>query len=201
MDASISANVNKLIEYLKPPQWYQNLNLWNLLILFITACIIVWYTYETKKLRIEAQKTNKYSFRPIVILDKIYGEYNGLREIKIKNIGKGPALNIESRISQINSKREYLNLRELILNEKFNNLNENGEKTLSRIRTIDQYLKANQTEFQYGIDSKFVIIFTYEDIVDFNYQTIILIENINGNPIIKKTITDEYNSGVLKKIL
>lgn len=156
------------------------------------------YTLETKKLRVEAQKTNKYSFRPVIVTKHITSEYGGRRDLKIKNIGKGPALNIECRISQIHKDGGYTNLRDLNPNEKFNNLSADEVQTIRRVTTIDQYSKAEESEFKHGATGKFAIVFTYEDVVGFKYQTVTLIEIISGTPVIKTTITNEYDSGNLK---
>jgi hypothetical protein len=200
MDATTSALLEKIVSYLVPSIWYKNLSFWNLVAVIITACIIVWYSWETRRLRIEAQKTNKYYFRPLVVSHYISSESGGRRYLKIKNIGKGPALNIECRISQIHKKDGYTNLRALSPNEKFNNLNVDEKQTIKRITTIDLYSKANGSEFMYGVTNKFVIIFTYEDWAGFKYFTVTQIDVIEGEPVIKKTITDEYNSGNLKNI-
>ena len=191
----------QLISVLAPPPWYINLNYWNSFVLLITGIIITWYTIETRKLRIEAQKTNKYSFRPIIVAKYITSESMGRRELKIMNIGKGPALNIEFRISQIHKEGGYTNLRDLAPHEKFNNLSADEKQDIRRITTIGSYSKAEGSDFINGIKNKFAIIFTYEDIAGFKYQTTTLIEVVKGAPIIKKTITAEYDTGVLKKIV
>lgn len=200
MDATSSTLLKEIANHLTPPVWYSNYDIWNMLILSITALIIFLYTLETKKLRVEAQKTNKYSFRPVIVAKYIFSEYGGRRDLKIKNIGKGPALNIECRISQIQKKGGYTNLRDLNPNEKFNNLSPDEMQIIRRITTIDQYSKAEESEFKHGIADKFVIIFTYEDIARFRYQTVTLIEMVGGTPVIKTTVTKEYDSGNLARI-
>lgn len=197
---TLATSLQQIATYLAPPVWYKNFELWNFLVLTITACIICWYTFETKKLRIEAQRTNKYSFRPIIVAKYITSSSGTTRELKIKNVGKGPALNIEFRISQLHKNGGYTNLRDLNQNEKFNNLSADEQQSIRGISTIDLYCKANGSGFEHGIRDKFAIIFTYEDLAAFKYQTVTLIEVIAGTPVIKKSITDEYGSGSLRRL-
>jgi len=201
MDASISVRLGEIAGYLATPIWYKNLDLWNIFALVITAGIIFWYTLETKKLRVEAQKTNKFTLRPVVVAKYITSESNGRRDLKMMNIGKGPALNIKCLISQIHINKGYTNLRDLASNEKFNNLGTDEKQAIRRITTIDLYRSADGSEFSHGIPGKFVIIFIYEDVAGYKYQTITLIEIIEGTPTIKTTVTDGYDSGKLKNIV
>jgi hypothetical protein len=56
-------------------------------ILALTATIVLWYTHETKRMKIEIAKQNLLQTRPILTVE--------LRDQKafVKNQGKGPALN------------------------------------------------------------------------------------------------------------
>ena len=177
------------------------LEFWNLITLIVTAVIILWYTWETKKLREEAQRTNKLSFRPVVVPKYLSSVSNDSRHMKIMNIGRGPALNIECRISQIHPNGGYTNLRDIAANEKFNNLSPDESQNLRGITTIDLYTQAKASEFKNGVQDKFAIIFTYEDIAKFPYNTVTLIEASDGNPVIKNTITNEYDTGNLASII
>jgi hypothetical protein len=58
--------------------------------LIITLGILIWYTWETRKLRIETVKQTELSLRPCVVLfgnDEVGSNY-------IENIGNGAALNV-----------------------------------------------------------------------------------------------------------
>lgn len=60
----------------------------NLLVLIVTATIVAWYTHETKKLRVEAQKQTELQLRPFVI-------FEATREcFQVRNIGNGTAINV-----------------------------------------------------------------------------------------------------------
>ena len=61
---------------------------WNNIILSLTAMIILWYTLETKRLSDLSKKQIEINIRPILI-----ARWDG-RTLRIKNIGRSPALNI-----------------------------------------------------------------------------------------------------------
>ncbi|MDP2693106.1 MAG: hypothetical protein Q8O88_05715 [bacterium] len=201
MDTTTSVLLEKFIAHTALPIWYENFNFWLVIVGVISVCLLCWYASETQKLRVEAQKTNKYSFRPVVVAKYISTLFNGSRELKMMNIGKGPALNIECRISQIMRNKGYTNLKDINANEKFNNLATDEKQTLRKITTIDQYIGAQGSEFSHGLRDIFAIIFVYEDVSKSRYQTVTLIEVMNGTPVIKRSIAAEYNSGRLKNII
>ena len=60
----------------------------NIIILTITTGVIIWYTWETRRLAKLTEKQIKINIKPIIVVSSISG---GLR---LKNIGKSPALNI-----------------------------------------------------------------------------------------------------------
>ncbi len=63
----------------------------------LTGAAIVWYTIETKVLRIETQKLTEIQIRPFVILEIKDGNF------VLRNIGHGPALNVSIRPVQISA--------------------------------------------------------------------------------------------------
>lgn len=66
----------------------------NLCILWFTALMIFWYSYETLRLRKESQKQNTTSIRPYLSL-LWRGEK---REMVIRNIGKGVAVDVDVKL-------------------------------------------------------------------------------------------------------
>jgi len=59
--------------------------------LFLTFLAVVWYAWETRKLRIEAIKQTELGLKPFVTIS--YDERE--RKFSYKNIGKGPALKVK----------------------------------------------------------------------------------------------------------
>lgn len=59
--------------------------------LFLTLLAIIWYAYETRKLRMETLKQTELSLKPFIILS--YDERK--RKFILKNIGKGVGLNVK----------------------------------------------------------------------------------------------------------
>ena len=69
----------------------------------MTACVtmatlgvLIWYTIETHKLRLEAQRQNENSMMPIVMFQSVYtqGQHAGISRLVIRNLGSGPAFNV-----------------------------------------------------------------------------------------------------------
>lgn len=65
----------------------------------ITMLFLIWYTIETSRLRKAAQRQNSIPFMPIVVVDiapmNAQGGHLTLGEPAIRNIGSGPAFQIE----------------------------------------------------------------------------------------------------------
>jgi len=59
--------------------------------LFLTLLAVVWYAWETRRLRIETIKQTELSLRPFVIIS--YKEHE--RKFSYENIGNGPALKVK----------------------------------------------------------------------------------------------------------
>ena len=64
---------------------------WDVFALMFTATILIWYSVETRGLRLETQQTNRLSTFPALTLR--YEMEGGDWVILLGNIGKGPALN------------------------------------------------------------------------------------------------------------
>src|SRR5579863_4308624 len=61
-----------------------------------TLIVLIWYTVETHKLRVEAQRQNEHSIMPIVMLQSVFvqGQHVGISRPAIRNLGSGPAFNV-----------------------------------------------------------------------------------------------------------
>ena len=71
------------------------------LAVIVTGAVIVWYTWETKILREEAQKQTELQIRPFLLIDPfIDPEYFGFNLV---NVGNGPAINIKLPDIQVDS--------------------------------------------------------------------------------------------------
>ena len=97
----------------------------------------------------------------------------------LKNIGKGAALNIELRISQIHPNGGFTNLRNFAGDKQRElfNLGE-GEKqsTASFCEIIEDYQNVDKPNFSYGVKGVFAVVATYEDIDRNPYYTISLMK-------------------------
>lgn len=62
---------------------------WGNIILAFTAMVIIWYTSETRKLAKLTAKQIKIEIEPIIVIEDVDNA------VKIKNVGKSPALNID----------------------------------------------------------------------------------------------------------
>ncbi len=163
----------------------------NSVILIVTAIIIYKYTCETNLLR-------KLSARPVlkIINTKSNGSFN------IANIGKGPALNVELRISQVHKNGGRTNLRNLLENEEqrhFINLGENEEVNTKGEGTTYNYIKADKQGFEHGEKDFFQIVATYCDIYNKKHYTVALFKVIGQDYILKKTFVGEYNGSNLPR--
>jgi hypothetical protein len=70
-----------------------SLSLLNDIIVLGTALILIWYTYETYKLREVGQKQIELQQRPFVILEVSISEYDEA-SYRVRNIGVGTAINV-----------------------------------------------------------------------------------------------------------
>ena len=64
----------------------------NIIILGITALIILWYSVEAKRLADLTEKQIKIKLRPVIIIDRVYGNW-----IDLKNVGESVAVSIKIR--------------------------------------------------------------------------------------------------------
>ena len=64
------------------------------LILLMTFLALLWYSYETRKTRINSERLTEISFTPVVALELVENRAAGYR-FKLKNVGIGLALSIK----------------------------------------------------------------------------------------------------------
>ncbi|MBW2045611.1 MAG: hypothetical protein JRI96_12130 [Deltaproteobacteria bacterium] len=64
------------------------------LILFITFLALLWYTYETRKTRLNSEKQIELSLTPVISLELIENQAAGYN-FKLKNVGPGLARDIK----------------------------------------------------------------------------------------------------------
>jgi hypothetical protein len=127
-------------------------------ILAITAYWIIKYTRETQSLRELAVQQRVDSVRPIVTF-QVVGPY----KVAIANIGKGPALDIEFRLSQIHETGGLTNLRNLIVQDEVRDLLNLGESERAPLpssgsETIRQYALAQEPDWAWGQRGVFAVI-------------------------------------------
>lgn len=175
----------------------------SIIVLWFTAIVVMQNTKETHWLKQISIRQLNYQKRPIL---KILSHGEWACSFMLKNIGKGAALNIELRISQIHSSGGFTNLRNLAEDERrelFNLGEDEEQSTSSFCEIIDDYRKANKPDFSYGVKDVFAIIATYEDINRNPYYTISLlkIRPERNDYILKTTKTGSYKNGELEKVI
>lgn len=174
----------------------------NVYILFITAIVIFWYSYETFLVRKEAQKNTILGVKPILVI-YWYHPIGPNGELEIGNIGNGPALNIEFRISQFHNSGGYTNLRSFltIIDNNIYHLKKD-EKTKINVDSdlFNDYFSATKPEFVYGIKNNFAIILSYNDMFNNRYQTIVRVYKTEENfYLFKQTLFGSLETGELLK--
>ena len=167
-------------------------------ILVITAIIILWYATETFLLRKEAQRNTLISVKPILVI------YNyAVGDLHIGNIGNGPALNIEFRISQFHQSGGYTNLRNFLrsISDKMYNLKKDEDWHIETDNDLFlDYISTTKPDFQYGIKNNFAIILVYNDMFGNRYHTIVRVYKVKDNYfVLKQTLFGSYESGELLK--
>ena len=120
------------------------------LILIITLIAIIWYTWETKKLREQTAKQTELQYRPFVMVFMKQGEEEGTIDgdapFCVKNVGHSPALNVKIYYYDVNGKlsnKKFHDIDLLVPNEirRIEEIEWKGEKTLLQIKFSE--LKGN----------------------------------------------------------
>lgn len=169
----------------------------------ILVVITGYYAWQARRTTQEMNKQTNLQQRPIV---EILPQGEWACSFMLKNIGRGAALNIELRVSQIHPNGGFTNLRNLAEDERRELFNLGGgeeQSTASFCEIIGDYLRAEKPDFSYGIKGVFAVIATYEDINRNPYYTISLLKvrPERNDYILKTTKTGDYKSGELEKIV
>ena len=153
-----------------------------------------------KQLAIENCKMRVDSFRPVTVF-----EVTGSRSFSVRNIGNGPALDVELRLAQLNEDGRLMNLRNFF--EKANeqhliNIGAGRSVPANGGETAYDYLRADKPDFRSGVENLFAIVATYMDINGNPYYTLALFESVEQKgervPILRKTETRSYDSGEIE---
>ncbi|GEM_PF-5315379 len=64
------------------------------LILFITFLTVLWYTYETRRTRLNLEKQTEFALTPIISFELLENQAAGYK-FNLKNVGQGSALDIK----------------------------------------------------------------------------------------------------------
>ena len=153
-----------------------------------------------KQLAIENSKMRVDNFRPVTVF-----EVTGSRSFSVRNIGNGPALDVELRLAQLNEDGRLMNLRNFF--EKANeqhliNIGAGRSVPANGGETAYDYLRADKPDFRSGVENLFAIVATYMDINGNPYYTLALFESVEQKgervPILRKTETRSYDSGEIE---
>ena len=153
-----------------------------------------------KQLAIENSKMRVDNFRPVTVF-----EVTGSRSFSVRNIGNGPALDVELRLAQLNEDGRLMNLRNFF--EKANeqhliNIGAGRSVPANGGETAYDYLRADKPDFRSGVENLFAIVATYMDINGNPYYTLALFESVEQKgervPILRKTKTRSYDSGEIE---
>jgi hypothetical protein len=156
----------------------------------------------TNTLAQETQAMRKDAARPIIVLRATDRD-----ELDILNVGKGAALDIELRLSQVHkTNKGFTNLRNFFERDDERHLLNIGDGSHQTIEsdTLDHYSNPGGPDFQYGYPNVFVVIAIYKDIYNQAYYTIaaiaLVISGISIEPVLKRTKTGLY-TGELEALL
>ncbi len=176
-------------------------------ILLLTAALIAWYCIETQKLRSATEDNTKFteglltettegtrvaredlaevrdarllSVRPVVVIDP-QGSRAAQRtggDFVLENVGAGPELNVEMRISQIRPEDfGYTNLRNVLLQgswDFFAMAGGDNKAAYIDYAVLAAYAEQTDGDFSYGLPEVFVLILSYVDVFENPYVTVV----------------------------
>ena len=155
-----------------------------------------------KKLAIENSRMRVDSFRPVTVF-----EVTGSRTFTVRNIGNGPALDVELRLAQLKEDGHLINLRNFFesANEKhLMNIGAGRSAPANGGETVYDYLRADKPDFRSGVKSLFAIVATYRDINGNPYYTLTVFESVEQKgervPILRRTRTRSYDYGEIEPL-
>ena len=176
----------------------------NVIVVAVTAYWIVQSTVETRRIREDAYQQRIDSFRPIVTFE--VADPDGYK-LALRNIGKGPALDAELRISQILLNGGLTNLQNLLVREDERNLINLGEGervSLGGTDVVRKYALALDPSMKWGQSGVFALVCTYSDINRQPYYTVSMMRSIeNGTErklVLKNTRTASYVTGTIETL-
>ncbi len=174
----------------------------NVVVLAVTAYWIVETTKETEHIREDAYQQRIDSFRPIVMFD-VGDDYR----LGLRNIGKGPALNAELRISHISLNGGLASLGNVIARDadrSLLNLGEGQRIDLGESDVVREYAIASGPMVKLGQPSAFAIICTYLDINRLPYYIVSTIRSIETGAtrklVLKSIRTASYSTGTIERL-
>jgi hypothetical protein len=153
-----------------------------------------------KKLALENFKMRVDSFRPVTVF-----EVTGSRTFSIRNIGNGPALDVELRFAQLKEDGHLINLRNFFEKAKeqhLMNIGSGRSVPANGGETVYDYLRADKPDFRSGVQNLLAILATYMDINGNPYYTLALFESVEQKgervAILRRTKTGSYDSGEIE---
>ena len=155
-----------------------------------------------KKPAIENSRMRVDSFRPVTVF-----EVTGSRTFTVRNIGNGPALDVELRLAQLKEDGHLINLRNFFENPKEQHLMNIGAGRSVPANggdTVYDYLRADKPDFRSGVKNVLAIVATYMDIDGNPYYTLTVFESVEQKgervPILRRTRTRSYDSGEIEPL-
>ncbi len=136
--------------------------------LFLTLMAVIWYAWETRKLRMETIKQTELSLRPFIVIT-FDPNASMQRGYKIENIGKGPALNVKIANIVIVKNLEYIfNSIDLILPNEKHDIKGRIKVYESSTENSFVFMSHFQPE---SADRSFDFIISYTNIFNDSYKT------------------------------
>jgi len=181
----------------------ENLGLFQAILTTALITVTSYYAWQTKATVNEMAKQTNLQQRPLI---KISDGEEWACSFMLRNIGRGTALNVELKISQIYPKGGFTNLRNLAEDEQrelFNLGSDEEQSTTSFCVILDDYRKAEKSEYNFGVKGVFAVIALYEDLDKNSYYTIALfkVRSKYNDYILKTTKTGDHKYGELEKVI
>ncbi len=172
------------------------------IVLWFTAIAVIQNTKETYWLKQITTKQLEFQKAPLIIITPTEDKY---ASFTIKNIGKGAAVNIELRITQIHKNGGRSNLKDLADDEfrHFLNLGENEAIVTPQFRdSIHPYTNPESTI--YTQPEVFAVIALYENISSDKFYSMSLFKVISEKQhkyTLKTTKFGSYDLGLLENVV